>query len=728
MPTAEPVPKIDNRYERRRLRQQDRDQQSSLENRDIYKGLPNRRVPNIANVKRRREASKSCKLFFKTYNPSAFYLDWSKSQLIELDRMEEVVRYGSMSAIADPRADGKTTRCRMLVLYAIANALRRYVFLIGANKDKADDSLSSISKMIRFLPEFVADFPEISFAVNKLRGIAQNAGGQVANGQPTLIEWAKDKLVMPTLRPPKNWPKDWELRIDGMVPTSGAIISASGLTGDGIRGSLLTLNTGEFVRPDFVVLDDPQTPESARSPSQNVNRYQLITADVLGMCGPDKTLAAIMPCTVIERGDMVDLILDRKKNPLWRGLRTKLLITMPTNMDAWQDYFEVYTKCQQAEPPNMAEANEYYIAKRAVLDEGAEASWPERKEPGEVSAIQRAMHLYFRDPRAFFSEYQNDPLPPDAGNADELTPAQILCKLNNMKRGEVPRECTRLTAFIDVGKQILIYGVAGFDERFGGAAIEYGAFPVQSRVGYFDTVDPRPSLADTFPGLTETALVYQGLAHLVPLLISKEWKQDQTGSPLKIGRLLIDTGWQAETIFKYIRESGLSALVNGSKGHAIKARHKPMHEWPVKEGTRPLFNGRLYPPERGKGRWVLFDANAWKSFFADRLRVPKGTHGSFNIFGTELEAKAGLHQSLIEHLTSERRTTLTDETSGRSKDEWEHKPSRPNHLLDCFAGCCVAAAVDGLIWTPNTVATPRREKKKMDFEEMARRAAEQPLL
>jgi hypothetical protein len=52
---------------------------------------------------------------------------------------------------------------------------------------------------------------------------------------------------------------------DGMVPTSGSVVGVSGLTGEGIRGSLKTLTTGEMVRPDFVLIDDPQTPESARS-------------------------------------------------------------------------------------------------------------------------------------------------------------------------------------------------------------------------------------------------------------------------------------------------------------------------------------------------------------------------------------------------------------------------------------------------------------------------------
>src|SRR5262249_3527758 len=159
-------------------------------------------------------------------------------------------------------------------------------------------------------------------------------------------------LILPTVPPPANWPRSWALRGDGMVPTSGSVVSASGLTGDGIRGSLLTLPTGDSLRPDLVLLDDPQTAESARSPAQNAMREQLIAADVLGMAGPGRTISAVMPATVIAPGDMVDCLLDRQKHPLWRGERTRMLRSMPTDLDAWERYREVWARCALREPPD----------------------------------------------------------------------------------------------------------------------------------------------------------------------------------------------------------------------------------------------------------------------------------------------------------------------------------------------------------------------------------------
>lgn len=61
---------------------------------------------------------------------------------------------------------------------------------------------------------------------------------------------------------------------------------------------------GRSVRPELVVLDDPQTDESARSLSQCATRESILAGAVLGLAGPGKKISGIMPCTVIRPGDM----------------------------------------------------------------------------------------------------------------------------------------------------------------------------------------------------------------------------------------------------------------------------------------------------------------------------------------------------------------------------------------------------------------------------------------
>jgi hypothetical protein len=56
---------------------------------------------------------------------------------------------------------------------------------------------------------------------------------------------------------------------------------------------------GQTVRPSLVVLDDPQTDESARSLSQCASRESILAGAVLGLAGPGKKISGIIPCTVI---------------------------------------------------------------------------------------------------------------------------------------------------------------------------------------------------------------------------------------------------------------------------------------------------------------------------------------------------------------------------------------------------------------------------------------------
>lgn len=664
-------------------------------------------IPDIANTRRRAKCKYDYDLFCTTYNPEAFYLPWAGYQLHGNARIKEAVLLGALYGMAEPRGGGKTTRCRMAVLWAAAYGHRYYPVIIGANDDKATDSLDSVKMFIRFLPLFAADFPEISYPVQKLGGIAQRANGQICRGESTMIEWSANRIVLPTVPPPSNWPKKWPLRSDGMVPTSGTIIGATGLTAEGIRGTVVTLTTGEQRRPDLILVDDPQTRESAGSPTQNAKRLQLLSADVLGMAGPDRAIAGVMPCTVIEKGDAADQILDRTKHPMWRGERTKMLRTMPKNMDAWRAYFDVYERCATSEPPDFTEANEHYVANRERLDEGAEASWPERKLPGEVSAIQHAMHLWFRDPRAFLSEYQNEPESPEL-----LTECRQLCeddlkaKLNTLPRGLVPRDCNRLTAFIDVQQEVLFFAVCAWSEKFGGAIVDYGAFPPQHR-DVFTAAEPSRKLSAAYPHLENSARIYTALGELVPKIVSHSYQQQDADGTLSVSMCVIDSGYETDAVHAFIGRSPLKAVLHASKGRGIKAGNKPMNEYSKTPHDRVGNNWRIDAVTQAKGRFISYCTNSWKSFVAEAILAPPGASSAFYLFGEKLVE----HQLLTLHLLSEYRTPTFGH--GRRVEEWSPRPGqRENHYFDCVVGCAVAASVLGVKFSAAVAAGGSDEQER----------------
>lgn len=694
--------KGDKGYEQHKAAVADRERVQSQRGREI--GRP----PRIANVRRRARCRNSLRFFCETYNPDAFSLGWSDDHFRGIARIEEAAKHGALFAFAWPRGSGKTTLCRMAMLWTVSYWWRRYVFAIGANAEKAQDNLAAVKTYIRFLPLYAADFPDISWAAQCLGGIANRASGQLCEGQPTLIEWSQDRIVLPTVPPPENWSKNWPLRDDGMVPSSGSVIAASGLTGDGLRGSLLTLSTGESLRPDFVLLDDPQTRESAHSATQNATREQLVSADVLGMAGPGKTISAVMPCTVIAEGDFVDRILDRKNHPLWRGERTKLLKTMPTDLGQWDAYFEVYRRCAQKEPPDYDEANAHYEANRAAMDAGAEATWPARKLPWEVSAIQHAMHFYCRDERMFWAEYQNAPLPITLTDLPELVPEKVAARLNKCERGKVPAGMSRLTAFIDVQGELLFYLVAAWGEGFGGSVVDYGAWPKQSR-SYFALRDANPTLASVTGIPSLEGRLYAGLKSLCDSLLPREFPMDGAAG-LKIERCLIDSGWgmSTEVVERYCRQSGYPCLLP-SKGIGVSAAMVPMSEWPRKEYRHIGNNWRIRIPAPGQGQKVLYDANHWKSFVSARLNQPIGEGTCLSLFGTSAEA----HRLFADHCCAEYRVRTSGR--GREVEEWKWRPHRPdNHWFDCLSGAAVAASVLGV--QPAGMPAPA-PKAKVSFAE-----------
>jgi len=680
----------DEEYDRRREGEGARQRKLSASTRDTGP------IPNIANVRRRSRCRDSLRLFCETYNPGIRW-DWSSDHLKVIDRLQEAVFLGAMQALAEPRGWGKTALCRMAALWALSYRHRRYPFVIGATDGKAREAVEFLQKLIRFTKPYRLDFPEISHPANKLAGIANRAAGQTCNGESTLIKWSADRLVLPRVPPPANWPKSWPKGEGGMVPTSGSVVGASGLTGEGIRGSVETLATGEMVRPDLVLLDDPQTRESAESLSQNEKRLRLVMGDVLGMAGPGARLSAVMPCTVIEPGDMIDQLLDRKRHPLWRGERAGILRSMPANLTAWDGYFEVYARCALKEPPDFAEANAHYLAHRAVLDAGAEAQWESRKAPDEVSAVQHAMHLYFRDREAFWAEGMNRPQARVTAAAAGLAADQLAGQVaETLARGVVPRTATRLAAFVDVGGDLLWWAVMAFDERFGGHVVAYGVYPEQPRPAFPKASPPRP-LAAAHPGLSEDATIYAGLQAVAALVCGGAWRQEETGDALKVERCLVDANWGEKTalVYEFCRRSPHAAVLLPSHGKYIGARTNPMSAWPKRDDERRGPGWVLTPG--GGGRHLVTDVNQWKSFAADRLRTPAGAAGRWTIH-------AGRHPLLLDHLSAEYPTAVQVKDTGRQVDEWSRLPNRDNDWWDCLVGCAVAASVAGVRWSAGAAA------------------------
>lgn len=573
-----------------------------------------------------------------------------------------------------PRGTGKSSLCETAAIWALFRGARQFVTLIGSDAGHARIMLESIKVEFETNDLLLEDFPEIVYPIRMLGGIYQRAAGQLYKKKSTWIGWSADEVVLPTM--PRS-------------RASGSIIRVAGIEAR-IRGMKFKRADGQAVRPSLVILDDPQTDESARSPQQVKVRMGVLNGAILNLGGPGKKIAAILPCTVIQPDDMADQILNNEIYPDWQGEKTKLVYSFPTNEKLWTEYAQV--RASDLKSGGTGEvATEFYREHREAMDEGAVVSWEEFKNPDELSALQHAMNLRYRGGdggRAFWSEYQNEPMRDEDIPVGTMTPEDILKKMNGLKQGQVPTGAIRLTAFIDVQAELLYWMVCAWEDKFTGAIIDYGTYPDQ-KIREFTLSTATRTLSREIPKAGLEARLYHGLECCTKMLFTKAF---DGGGP-KISHCLIDANWgqSTEVVYRFATQSSYSSLIFPSHGHYFGASSIPMRDYKKKPGDRLGVNWRI-PSRTGRQmRHVLFDSNYWKSFCHSRFMVPMGDPGSLSLYGRV----ASDHSLLTTHLTSE--YPVRTEGRGRIVDEWKHRVEQvDNHWLDCLVGCAVGGSVAGV--------------------------------
>ena len=673
-------------YEDRRNAERDRQAEQSLAGRDIGP------LPEVVNPDRKAACERNFQLFCESYFPETYALAWSPDHLKVIEKIETAVLRGGLFALAMPRGSGKSTLSESAVIWAMLYGHREFITLIGATESAALETLDSIKTELEVNERLAEDFPEVCYPVAQLEGIANRCAGQLYKGERTRITWTSNEIVLPTVEGSR---------------ASGIIVRVAGITGR-IRGMKFKRSDGRNVRPSLVVIDDPQTSESAGSLEQTRKRVRVLAGDILGLAGPGQKISGIMPCTIIRPGDMADIILNRNTHPDWNGEKTRMVYRFPTNMKLWEEYAEIRAEALRTEG-NFQKATEFYLANREAMDAGAEVSWEARFNHDEVSALQHAMNLKFQDEAAFQSEYQNDPLPDDTADDSLLSVDEICAKINGLARRRVPLKCDRLTMFVDVQKALLFYVVIAWAEDFTGAVIDYGSWPDQHRHEY-SLADANPSIQTFFPKAGFEGALYAALSALTDECLGCEWERED-GAVLKIERALVDANWGQSTdvVYQFCRQSSHAGVLLPSHGRYVGASSKPMTEYRKQPGDRLGLNWMM-PNVAGKRaiRHVIYDSNFWKSFVHARLAVPLGDKGSLSLYGRI----PGAHQLFAEHLTAEYR--VKTQGRGRTVDEWKLKPqSHDNHFLDCVAGCAVCGSMLG-------ASLPETLPAKLDRKPMIR--------
>lgn len=691
---ARPEPSPEDAYEQHRERKAREARALSLSGRDIGP------LSEVADAERKASCARDFRAFCERYFPATFHLAWSPDHLRVIAKIEQAVLEGGLFAMAMPRGSGKTSLCETACLWAMLYGHRDFVALIGSDEDHAAQMLDSIKAELENSELLASDFPEVCHPIRSLEGIHQRAAGQILDGRPTLIGWTAKEIVLPT--------------IEGSA-ASGAIIRVAGITGR-IRGMKHKRADGSSVRPSLVLIDDPQTDESARSPSQCANRERVLAGAILGLAGPGQKIAGLMTLTVVCVDDMADRILDRDKHPAWQGERTKMVYSFPSDDDLWSQYRKILNDGLRS-GKGMKPATAFYRRNRKAMDDGASVAWESRFNHDELSAIQHAMNMRIQDEQAFFAEYQNEPKQ-DAGPAMLiLSHDEISSRLNRHNRCSIPLGANRVVAFVDVQERVLYYVVCAFEDDFTGSIVDYGTEPDQ-KTPYFTLREIKRTLARECAGGGLEASIYAGLERLAERIIGYEWRRED-GASMRIDRCGIDANWGKSTsvIKRFCRQSQWSRVVIPCHGRGIGASSMPMGEWSRKRGERAGTNWRIPPLT---GRWEVrhctYDTNFWKSFTASRLATPMGDPGALTLYGDDPRS----HRMLVDHLRAE--YPVQTQGRGRSVEEWKVRAGvSDNHLLDCVVGCHVMASVEGVDLMDPTPKSPASRKRVKLSEIQARK-------
>lgn len=623
------------------------------------------RVGKPAHPRRMSRCRNDPAAFLRAYFPAEYCKPFGPDQLADIRAIADVIRDGGRYLTAAPRGDGKTSRMTRMALWALLYGFRRFVVIVAAEQGQAADISQTLLKEFLDNDLIAEDWPDIAGPLRKTDGAALAAKGITdgVGGPPLGMEIRQGKRSL--LRLPYY----------ADTQTGGGVIRSVGLTGN-LRGMFVrSPGAGASTwRPDLLLIDDPQTDESAASPSQTDTRERLVTRTIAGLAGPRKKIAMAAAVTVVATGDLSTRLLDRNNHPEWYGAIHPLVKSWPAaQATLWKEYADLWKHSRKT-------ATAFYREHRKDMDAGAAVAWQHRYRDGEVSAVQNAENLLLEYGEAgFAAEFQNAPIVIET-SGDLPTAEQLQKRANGIPLGTVPAWATHLTAFVDCGTESgLHWAVCAWAQGFTGAAVAWGRHDV-----------------DMTGGRSTEAALTAALAALLPTIAGRDWPSDN-GPALRVARCFVDSGSEwATTVYNACRGSPLSGVLTPSKGEGVKAGRPMAGTQQPRPGAAVGEQWIVAPVQAGRAqvRLARYNTNHWKDRTVDRLQADAGAPGALTFNGPADGRHLG---PLVDHLTSETRRLIEDRTAHSVGNEWEMRPARrDNHWFDCLVGCAVAASALGI--------------------------------
>lgn len=610
--------------------------------------IPRRKCANPA---RRKRLEKDQPAWLRHYLAGAFPKPFGEVHLEMLRTAEAVLKSGGKGVNVAPRGTGKSTLFWGLTLFLILSGREPFpAYLPWMHKD-VSKALRFWKNALCFNQRLAEDYPEYCDPFQAARGSSQKC--------KTLL-W--DDTHLPT---------GAELLLSvGMIvfPDGLGVIGSSTVNGNP-RGLNHATEGGEVWRPSFVLIDDAQSKEVAKSAAQIADTIDLIDTDVAGMAGPSDRMPIFLLGTILRRGDVVDHYASARD---WHCVKVQQITSWPKRMDLWDEIGEM------VKDKDDASAIAFYVAHMDEMKEGAAVSWAERFDAkrGEPDAIYSAMRdFYFMGSEAFMAERQGEPMDPAQAGQYVLTVDQILAHATDLPRLHLPERAQHLVGHADINRTGLHWCVTAFDQAMTAHVAAYGNWP------------PRGELwAQNATAQVRQASIYRGLSELMGQVAAADFRRG--GAQVRPSLFLIDASYEAETVHRFC-EAWRGPF------RCMPAIGRAAHRYRWSKATlvgRPAEQAHVQRPQSRLCPYVMANVDHWREVAQRAWLAEVGEAGGCTIHAV---ANPRAHVPFAEHVTAEK-LAQKYETEMGWRWEWTHAVGTHWDWGDALTGCWVAAALSGL--------------------------------
>ena len=565
------------------------------------------------------------------------------------------------------RGAGKSTWIEHIApVWAVLYGHRRFPVVIAATLKQGKKGLKTIKKLLSRSPEIAADFPAIARPIAALGGISQRAAAQTWNGQPTDIEWGSDQIALPTLRDEAT----------GALYDSGcgAIIAVTGV-GGAIRGA----NEGGQ-RPDFLIIDDPQTKKAAHSPAMVQDIIDYIRQDALSLAGHDSTMSAFVTITPQCFGDVATELSSQTKYPEW-SVTVQPFIKTPC-----QDWSKLVAEFCERYAADMANhdhskplSTAWYKSHRHLFA-GLKTIDPEQYDhEREIDVVHHLLNLRAKlGEQAFNAEIMMEVV--DQASELSINPDLVAKALNGTPRGVLPPGTDCAVAFCDVNQKKgagLSWMVVAFGSGRVAAIVNYGRYPANGT----------PLVPPGSSDLVRNNLVAAGIHYIIKMMAGMRLV-DAQGRRINLRALAFDRGWLPDVVHRALYVNRQKTPLPFS---LVAMRGFPWNKFGTRQSDilRRDSSGYVFVTRSQYGEYIAQMSAYWREIAQSGFMEVPLMPGSLSIFGKN----PADHFQLANEICAEKLVRKYPVFNGnKTTMAWDWVTTGAEHFCDCLSGAFALAS------------------------------------